>query len=485
MKRIRSSHILCLSIGLFLGTAVTVAAAAIKGSTFFPDVPAGSYYDESVGAMYNAGIIKGYPDGRFGPGDFVTRADVAVMMQRLRVELGLADAEETASSSRSSRSSSRSSSSEDDGSSSSSSSSSSSATSSSLNPYGTIRFTAPSYTGSEKDRIANISIVRTGGNQGTVSVEYELQAGTATTDDYEPAVATVTFDGKATSALFTVQLKDDTIAEGTETLKIVLRNPTNNASIGVPSTAEIKITDDESPSSTSSSSAASVSSAAPSVGFSATEYAVAEAGGSITITATRLNGTAGAVTVAYATANDSAKSGTDYSGVSGTLSFAAGEATKSFTVAVNDDSSIDGNKIFKVTLSSPTGAALGQATSNVVIHDDEASAFGSGSLRFSKSSYDGFESQGKAEIIVQRLGGAKGKTTVQYSTTDGTARAGSDYIATSGTLTFEAGEASKSFIIPIVSDVAADSEETINVLLSNPTNGVQFGTPSTASVTVY
>src|SRR3989338_2101788 len=130
--------------------------------------------------MNKAGIIKGYPEGRFGPGDFVTRADVAVMMQRLRVELGLADAEETASSSRSSRSSSRSSSSEDDGSSSSSSSSSSS-----LNPYGTIRFTAPSYTGSEKDRIANISIVRTGGNQGTVSVEYELQAGTATTDDYE------------------------------------------------------------------------------------------------------------------------------------------------------------------------------------------------------------------------------------------------------------------------------------------------------------
>ncbi len=484
IMRIRSSHILCLSIGLFLGTAVTVTAAAIKGSSIFSDIPAGVYYDQSVGDLYTAGIIKGYPDGRFGPGDVVNRADLSVVIQRLRVELGLADAEETASSSRSSRSSSRSSSSEDDGSSSSSSSSSSS-TSSSLNPYGTIRFTAPSYTGSEKDRTANISIVRTGGNQGTVSVEYELQPGTATTDDYEPTVATVTFDGKATSALFTVQLKDDTIAEGTETFKIVLRNPTNHASLGVPTTADIKITDDESPSSTSSSSAASVSSAAPSVGFSAVEYAVAEAGGSLTITATRLNGTAGAVTVAYATADGSAKSGTDYSGVSGTLSFAAGEASKTFTVSVSDDSQIDGNKIFKVTLSSPTGAALGQATSNVVIHDDEASAFGSGSLRFSKSSYDGFESQGKAEIIVQRLGGAKGKTTVQYSTTDGTARAGSDYIATSGTLTFEAGESSKSFIIPIISDVASDSEETINVLLSNPTGGVQFGTPSTASVTLY
>lgn len=478
MKHLRLSHVLCLAVGLFLGTAVTVTAAAIKGSTFFPDVPAGSYYDESIGAMYNAGIIKGYADGRFGPDDYVTRGQVAVMMQRLRVELGL-DTGEAESSSRSSRSRS-SSSSEKEG----SSSSSSSFTSASLNPYGTIRFTAPAYTGSEKDRTATISIVRTGGNQGTVSVEYELQAGTATTDDYEPAVAQVTFDGKATSAVFTVKLKDDTLTEGTETLKIVLKNPTNNASIGSPSTADIKITDDESPTS-SSSSAASVSSAAPSVGLSAVEYGVAEAGGSLTVTATRLNGTAGAVTVAYATADNSAKSGIDYTGVSGTLSFAAGEATKTFTVAVNDDSQIDGNKIFKVTLSNPTGAVLGQGTSNVVIHDDEASPFGSGSLRFSKASYDGFESQGRVEIVVQRLGGAKGKVSVNYSTTDGTARAGSDYLGTSGTLNFEAGEASKSFFVPIVSDVSADSEETFNVLLSNPTNGVQFGTPSTASVTVY
>ena len=60
IMRIRSSHILCLSIGLFLGTAVTVTAAAIKGSSIFSDIPAGVYYDQSVGDLYTAGIIKGY-----------------------------------------------------------------------------------------------------------------------------------------------------------------------------------------------------------------------------------------------------------------------------------------------------------------------------------------------------------------------------------------------------------------------------------------
>lgn len=483
MQKIGLPHLAFLALGLFLGSAVTVTAAVIKGSSFFPDVPAGSYYDDAIGSMYNAGIIKGYADGRFGPDDYVTRGQVAVMMHRLRAELGITEGG-TQSSVRSSRSRSSSSSS-GEAESSSSSSSSSVAISSSQNPYGTIRFTAPAYTGNEKEGEMRVSIVRTGGNQGTVSVEYELQPATATADDYEPAVATATFDGKATSAIITVKLKDDSLAEGTETLKIVLRNPTNNASIGAPSTADIKITDDEAPSATSSAAAASSSSAAPSVGLSAIEYAVAEGGGSLTVTALRLGGTAGAVTVQYATIDGSAKSGTEYTSAAGTLSFAAGEATKTFSIAVNDDANIDGNKICKVTLSNPTGAALGQVTANVVIHDDEAGAFGTGSLKFSKASFDGFESQGKAEIVIQRTGGAKGKVTVQYSTTDGTARAGNDYTATSGTLTFEPGESSKSFFIPITSDAAADSEETVNILMSSPTGGALIGTPGSASMTLY
>src|SRR3989338_4059196 len=491
--KLRSSHLLFIALGMVLGIGATVGAAGIRGSSFFSDVPEGAYYDESVGAMFNSGIIKGYADGRFGPDDFVTRGQVAVMMQRLRVELGLADAE--SESSRSSRSRSSSSSSEEDDasfsvvssssvvfSSSSSSSSSSSVASYSLNPYGTIRFTTLTYTGNEKDGTATISIVRTGGNQGTDSVEYELQAGTATTDDYEPATASATFEGKSTSAVFTVNLKNDTLTEGTETIKIVLKNPTNHASLGSPSTADIKIIDDETP--TVTSSAAAASSAAPTVGLSALDYIVAEAGGSLTVSATRLGGTAGAVTVAYATVDGSAKSGTDYTGVSGTLSFAAGESTKTLTIAVTDDAKIDGNKTFKITLSNPTGAALGQATSNVIIHDEEAAPFGSGSLKFSRASYDGFESQGKAEIVIQRVGGAQGKATVQYSTTDGTGRAGSDYTAVSGTLIFEIGESAKSFFIPITADAAADSEETVNIRMSSPT-GAELGTPSTASMTLY
>ncbi len=489
MLKIRISHILCVAVGAVLGTGVTVTAANISGSSVFRDVQAGSYYDNAIGVMFQKGIIKGYADGRFGPDEYVTRGQLAVMFERLRADLA-GEVIASSSSSRSSRSSKSSSSEEQSTSStstsSSSSSSSSTATSTGLNPYGTIRFTTPVFTVNEKDGTANISVVRTGGNQGTVTVEYALEAGTATTDDFEIATAVLTFQGKATSTTFTIKLKNDALTEGTESLKIVLRTPTNNASIGTPSTAEVKIIDDETVVSSATSVGASSSSVAPAVGFGAAEYSIADAGGTLNVTLVRTGGTAGAVTVQYATADGTAKSSSDYTSTSGTVSFAAGEATKTFTVTVAANSSIGGNKNFKLVLSNPTGGVtISPGAANVVLFDDEAATFGSGSLKFSKSSYDGFESQGKVEILVQRTGGSRGKVTVQYSTSNGTASAGKDYTAVSGTLTFEAGESQKSFMIPMLYDAEADGDESVNVFLSAPTNGAELITPSSATVRIY
>ena len=486
MRAIRLSHVLCLTVGALLGTGVTVTAANISGSSVFRDVPAGSYYDNAIGVMFQKGIIKGYADGRFGPDEYVTRGQLAVMFERLRADL---TGEVVASSSASSRSRATKSSSSEESSassdvSSSSSSSPSSAASTSLNPYGTIRFTSPAFTVNEKDGTATVSVVRTGGNQGTVTVEYALETGTATTDDFEIATAVLTFQGKATSTTFTIKLKNDALTEGTETLKIVLSNATNHASIGTPSTAELKIIDDETV--VTSSAGAAASSVAPAVGFGATEYSIADAGGTLNVTLVRTGGTTGAVTVQYATADGTAKSGSDYTSTSGTASFAAGEATKAFPVVVTANSSIGGNKNFKIVLSNPTGGvAIVPGTATVVVYDDEVAAFGTGSLKFSKASYDGYESQGKVEIPVQRTGGSHGKILVPYSTSNGTATASKDYTAVSGTLTFEDGESMKSFIIPILYDAEADGDETVNIFLGTPTNGAQIISPSNVTLRIY
>jgi hypothetical protein len=73
---------------------------------------------------------------------------------------------------------------------------------------------------------------------------------------------------------------------------------------------------------------------------------------------------------------------------------------------------------------------------------------------------------------------------VDYSTSDGTAIAGSDYASASGTLTFLSGETSKTFNVAIIDDALDEPDETIHLNLSSPTSGTTLGTPSEAVLTI-
>jgi RHS repeat-associated protein len=73
--------------------------------------------------------------------------------------------------------------------------------------------------------------------------------------------------------------------------------------------------------------------------------------------------------------------------------------------------------------------------------------------------------------------------TVDYASSDGTATAGSDYNAVSGTLTFSPGDTTKTFQVPITDDDVSESNETVNLTLSNPTNAT-IGTSGNATLTI-
>lgn len=66
--------------GFLVALAIPVAAQTVR--TTFPDVRLNTYFSDAVGRMVNVGVIQGYDDGRFGPDDSVTRAQVAVMLDR-------------------------------------------------------------------------------------------------------------------------------------------------------------------------------------------------------------------------------------------------------------------------------------------------------------------------------------------------------------------------------------------------------------------
>ena len=126
----------------------------------------------------------------------------------------------------------------------------------------------------------------------------------------------------------------------------------------------------------------SIAGATPTIQFSASNFNVGKSDGSATITVTRSGDTSGSATVDYRTTDtdtftlscaDPAKRGSawgrcDYTTTLGTLSFAAGETSKTFSIPIINDSYADGNETFSVVLSNPTGASLGaQATATVTI----------------------------------------------------------------------------------------------------------------------
>jgi hypothetical protein len=88
-----------------------------------------------------------------------------------------------------------------------------------------------------------------------------------------------------------------------------------------------------------------------------------------------------------------------------------------------------------------------------------------------------------AIVTVTRTGGIVDTVSVDYATADGTATAGNDYMATSGTLNFAAGVTSQSFNVVILDDTAFDGDETVNLTLRNVSGG-ELGNPVNAVLTI-
>jgi surface-anchored protein len=93
---------------------------------------------------------------------------------------------------------------------------------------------------------------------------------------------------------------------------------------------------------------------------------------------------------------------------------------------------------------------------------------GAGQMRFDSPTYTVDEAAGSRIVTVTRVGGADGRLTVNYAAASGTATAGSDFTAVSGTLTFNDLETTKTFSIPITADNKAEGSETVALSLSSP-----------------
>jgi hypothetical protein len=236
-----------------------------------------------------------------------------------------------------------------------------------------------------------------------------------------------------------------------------------------------------------------VDSAAPgtTVQFASASYTVNEGDGKATLTVTRTGDTSGGSTVHYATSDDSATAGQDYTPTSGDLTFAPGETTQTIQVPIIDDTVVEGTEDFFVTLSNPVGANLGAPSQAIVyITDNDTSPTPTPSaspaiVDFDEAEYDVNEGDGNAIVTVSRSGNTSTTVTVNYATSDDTAKSPMDYTSTSGTLTFGPGVTSQVIKIPIIDDNAHENTEDFFVALSNPSSNASIGSPSQTVVVIH
>lgn len=173
------------------------------------------------------------------------------------------------------------------------------------------------------------------------------------------------------------------------------------------------------------------------------------------------------VTVGYFTADGTATANSDYQPQSGTLTFPAGVTTRTITVPVIGDLAAEANETFFVNLVNPVNASILKAQGIGTINDDDTTP----SLSINDVAVtEGNSGTTNAVFTVTLSAASSLPVTVDYLTADGTATANSDYQPQSSTLTFAPGTTTRTIIVPVIGDLAAESTETFFVNLLNPVN---------------
>ncbi|UPY36670.1 Calx-beta domain-containing protein [Sediminicoccus sp. KRV36] len=288
-----------------------------------------------------------------------------------------------------------------------------------------------------------------------VTIPWSTRDGTAIAgSDYAAASGSVTFVPGETSRTISITLFGDTAIEGDESFSLVLGTPIG-ASIADGSGLGTILNDDVPPS-------LSIAQAQVTEGDAGTRQMV--------FTITLSQPADGPVTVAYTTRDGTALAGSDYDALSGSLTFAAGETSKSIAVTVRGDTVDEIDESFELALSGLTGASFAASAGTAsalgtILNDDAAPVL-------SVSNAEVIEGASGTRNMVFTLSLTKAiaqSVTARFATADGTATAGGDYTAKTGTVTFAAGETSKTVSVSVKGDTVIEADETFGLLLSNVT----------------
>jgi hypothetical protein len=320
-------------------------------------------------------------------------------------------------------------------------------------------------TGNQTQSSANFTVSLNAASEKLITVQYALEAGTATSAvDYFNVSGTVEFPVGTTAKTISVPMIHDNTFEPDETFFVNLSNATN-ATI-TDGQGQGTITNDD------SQPTISIANSFRTEGASGTS-------GNSTFEVKLSNPSHQTITVAFATANGSATAGSDYVTTSGTVTFNPGETAKSVTVEVLGDNIDEISETYFVNLSNPTNATIATAQGTGTISDDDGptvsisnASVTEGNLGLTNLNFTVTLSTPSVQDIF-----------VSYSTTSGTATGGIDYLQVfSSTLFIPAGATSGTITIRVIGDFSIESTEQFTVNLQNLSNATIANGQATGTI---
>lgn len=330
-----------------------------------------------------------------------------------------------------------------------------------------VQFTATAVSFFESESNAVLTVQRTGGGNGLVTVDYTtVQNGSAMAGtDYTTTSGTLTFNPGVNIQTVVVPITNDRGTNAAKTFRVELNlSPMSGASLGSGSAAQVTILDDDSL-----------------LQFATNAVSVSESVGSITLNVTRTGASNSVVSVQYATTtNGTATNTTDYVSTNGTIVFGTNVTSGTITVQLLNDAIVEADETFTVALTAPTGeSSLGAFTTNTVtiLNDDNI-------VQFAIGTYSVVERNGSVTLTVVRTGASNGVVTVPFTSASVTAFAGTDFVATNGTLTFATNVVATNLVVTVLNDTLIESGETFTVTLGTPTGESTLGPTNSATITI-
>jgi hypothetical protein len=287
----------------------------------------------------------------------------------------------------------------------------------------------------------------------TVTVDFFTEDDSAvSTSDYESQSGTLTFLPGETEKMITVAVAADDVAEADETFFVSLTNATN-ATLADGS-ASGNITNDDAVLAT----------------LEIGNVTVSEGDDTATFTVNVVGDFDSDIMVDFATSDDTAVAGEDYTANSGTLTIPVGQTSGTITVTLTDDALDEDEETFIVTLSNPVNAVIGDPEGTATVIDDDDPPV----LTFQEMDVEIIEGDSgttNGEFVVVLSAPSGKQVTFQFVVSGITATVDEDFIVPASLMgVIEPGETQTTITIPVIGDTLVEGVETFDVELMQPVN---------------